>query len=127
MAFHRAPPQPAPRRVDAVEAETGVSPAARRVQEDCVETPPPAPPRRNDIWGWLVAAAFAILFIVALFWALTRPKTEAGPTVVGLPAATARAELQRKGFDVDVILVQRAGGGTNVLRQAPNPGAELEK
>src|SRR3954454_410818 len=126
MAFRRSAPPPA-RRVDAVEAETVVSPAARRVQEEYVETPPPAPPRHNDIWGWLVAAAFAILFILALFWALTRPKTETVPTVVGLSAATARAEIQRKGFDVDVIQVQRAGGGTNVLRQAPNPGAKLEK
>jgi serine/threonine-protein kinase len=130
MAFRRtsAPePQP-PRRVDAVDAETVVTPAARRVQEEYVETPPPPPvPRHNDIWGWLVAALFAILFILALFWALTRPKTEAVPTVVGLPAATARAELQQKGFDVDVVQVQRAGGGTSVLRQAPNPGAKLEK
>lgn len=121
MASRRTPD----RRV--TEDETLVSPAARRVQEEYVETAPPAPPRHNDIWGWLVAALFAILFIVALFWALTRPKTHEVPTVVGLPAATARAELQRKGFAVDVVQVQRAGGGTNVLRQAPNPGAHLEK
>jgi len=126
MAFRRSAPPPA-RRVDAVEAETVVSPAARRVQEEYVETPPPAPPRHNDIWGWLVAALFAILFILALFWALTRPKTHDVPTVVGLPAATARAELQQKGFAVDVVQVQRTGGGTNVLRQAPNPGAKLEQ
>ena len=122
MAFRRPAP---PRR--AVEEETVVSPAARRVQEEYVETPPPAPPRHNDIWGWLVAALFAILAILALFWALTRPKTQAVPTVVGLPAATARAELQQKGFAVDVVQVQRPGGGTSVLRQAPNPGAKLEK
>jgi beta-lactam-binding protein with PASTA domain len=135
MAFRKTPtPEPQPPRrvepvdaVDVVEAETVVAPATRRVHEEYVETPPPVRPRHNDIWGWLVAALFAILFILALFWALTRPKTHEVPTVVGLPAATARAELQQKGFDVDVVQVQRAGGGTNVLRQAPNPGAHLEK
>src|SRR3954453_1967603 len=126
MAFRRSAPPPAP-RVDPVEAEKDDPPPPRRVQEKYAEAPPPAPRRRSDIWGWLVAALFAILFILALFWALTRPKTHDVPTVVGLPAATARAELQQKGFAVVVVQVLLMGGGTNVLRVLQNPGAKLEQ
>jgi serine/threonine-protein kinase len=126
MAFRRPPAR------QAVEDETivqqRVSPAAQRVQEEYVtDVAPPPPPRHNDIWGWLAAALFAILALVAGFYALTRPHVRTVPTVVGLPVATAKATLEQKGFRVDTISVPRQGGGGGVLRQEPNPGAKLEK
>jgi beta-lactam-binding protein with PASTA domain len=120
------------RRTPPTEQETIVqpaAPAARRVHEEYVtEDIPPAPPRRGyDIWGWLVAALFAALAIGAIVWGLSRTDTTRVPTVVGLPLANAQAQLQAKGFAVDIIRVPRKDGNGTVLRQDPNGGAQLEK
>jgi serine/threonine-protein kinase len=118
------------RRTPVSEQETvvePVSPAARRVHEEYVTEAPPAPPRRTDIWGWLAAALFAALAIVALFWGLSRTQTTAVPTVVGLPLANAEAQLHAKGFDVDVVRVPRRDTNGTVLRQEPHPGEQLAK
>jgi eukaryotic-like serine/threonine-protein kinase len=121
MAFRRTPVS---------EQETIVeplSPAARRVHEEYVSEAPPAPPRRTDIWGWLAAALFAALAVVALFWGLSRTQTSGVPAVVGLPLANAEAQLHAKGFDVDVIRVPRKDTNGTVLRQVPHAGEQVDK
>jgi serine/threonine-protein kinase len=118
------------RRAPVSEQETivePINPAARRVHEEYVTEAPAVPPRRTDVWGWLAAALFAALAIVALFWGLSRTQTSGVPTVVGLPLANAAAQLQAKGFDVDIIRVPRKDTNGTVLRQEPHAGEQLAK
>src|SRR4051795_1079308 len=106
--------------------EPPLAPTAQRVHEEYVEVPAAPPRRHNDIWGWLVAALFAALSIGLLFWGLSRTDTTSVPTVVGLPVANATAQLRDKGFDPVVVRVPSKSANGTVLRQAPEPGAQLE-
>jgi serine/threonine-protein kinase len=125
MAFRRTPTTPEqPTVVD----ETVVSPAAQRVHEEYVTETPllPPPSRGNEIWAWLLAAGFAILALAAGFWAWSQPDTNAVPTLVGLPAASAQTALQNQGFVAEVIRRPSDRPAGQVVAQAPEARAELE-
>lgn len=93
------------------------------------ETPPPLPPR-NPIWPWLLALLLAAAGIVAVIWALTHdsgPDTNDVPAVVGLSHQTAEARLRAAGFSTLLVREPSTDAEGVILRQAPEPGAALER
>jgi serine/threonine-protein kinase len=71
--------------------------------------------------GSTVALGSTVRLVISL-----GPKTFPMPSVVGLPAADAQAQLQGQGLNVHVVHIPGSTGST-VVGQLPDPGATVEQ
>ncbi len=91
----------------------------------------PRPEPRESRWPWftiglLTLALVAALLYVVLSGALTAEKKDV-PRVTGEQLVTARAVLERAGFEVDTERVRSAQPFDQVVDQDPNPGEQADE
>jgi serine/threonine-protein kinase len=115
-------------------AETAVAP------EGVVGAPPDggAPGADEEEQGWrrwlhgwrlaaLIAALLLLLFGAVLVYALTRPDQVTVPTVLEKSAGEARAILEGRGFDVDILRRPACANPGQVLEQSPSAGEKADE
>ena len=86
---------------------------------------------RRWLHGWrlaaLIAALLLLLFGAVLAYALTRPDQVTVPTVLEKSAGEARAILEGRGFDVDVLRRPACADPGSVLEQSPSAGEKADE
>ena len=89
------------------------------------------PPRRPQLWPWLLLLLLLVGTGIALAYFLTRDDDKSStanrvPVVVGLSEAVAVDRLRSEGYPADMRRAVNASQVGRVLRQIPSAGAELE-
>jgi eukaryotic-like serine/threonine-protein kinase len=93
----------------------------RVTKEFSADTPVGDVIRQSPKAGATVALGSTVRLVVSL-----GPKTFPMPSVVGLPASSAQAQLEGQGLQVHVVHIPGSTGST-VVGQLPDPGATVEQ
>lgn len=115
------------RALDAAEADPGVTTATTAYAPVAVVG------SEEERGGWItrrrvvILAALALLAAALAAFALTRSEQVNVPPVIGEPVSEARAELERRGFEVAVNEFESCDDPGTVTEQDPPAGTEAEE